>query len=65
MRLRTRLALAFAVVAVLPLLVVVPVAIRDLRGTLSRELDGRVGIGTDAVRAALDQTGADARRAVE
>ncbi|MGA9524963.1 MAG: ATP-binding protein [Myxococcaceae bacterium] len=65
MRLRTRLALAFAVVALLPLLVVVPVAIRDLRGTLSRELDGRVGVGTDAVNAALEQTRADARRSVE
>ncbi len=65
MRLRTRLSLAFALLAVLPLLVVVPLAIRDLRGTLDGELQARTRAATAAARAALDQTANDARRAVE
>jgi two-component system nitrogen regulation sensor histidine kinase NtrY len=65
MRLRTRLSLAFAVLAVLPLLVVVPLAVRDLRGTLDGELQARTSASTAAARAALDRTSQDARRAVE
>ncbi len=65
MRLRTRLSLAFALLAVLPLLVVVPLAIRDLRGTLDGELHARTKAATAAARAALDRTANDARRAIE
>ncbi|MBX5483745.1 MAG: HAMP domain-containing protein [Myxococcaceae bacterium] len=65
MRLRTRLALAFALLAVLPLLVVVPLAIRDLRHTLSGELNARTRSSTAAARAALERTSEDVRRAIE
>jgi two-component system, NtrC family, nitrogen regulation sensor histidine kinase NtrY len=65
MRLRSRLALAFGALAVVPLLVAVPLAIRDLRGTLSSELNARVTASTAAARAALDRTSEDVRRAVE
>jgi two-component system, NtrC family, nitrogen regulation sensor histidine kinase NtrY len=65
MRLRSRLALAFGALAVVPLLVAVPLAIRDLRGTLSRELSARTTASTAAARAALERTAEDVRRAVE
>src|SRR4051812_4121286 len=65
MRLRTRLALAFGVLAILPLLVVVPLAMRDLRNTLSGELDARTRSSTAAARAALDRTSQDVRRSIE
>src|SRR5215211_2076008 len=65
MRLRSRLALAFGALAVVPLLVAVPLAIRDLRRTLSRELDARITATTAAARAALDRSSEDVRRAVE
>ena len=65
MRLRSRLALAFGVLAVVPLLVAGPLAIRDLRGTLSAELSSRVDASTAAARAALERTSEDVRRAVE
>ena len=41
MRLRTRLALAFAALAVLPLLVSAPLVARRLRATFDRELERR------------------------
>ena len=65
MRLRTRLWLAFALLAVLPLLVVVPLAVRDLRGTLEGELQARTKAATAAARASLDRLSQDARRSVE
>jgi two-component system, NtrC family, nitrogen regulation sensor histidine kinase NtrY len=65
MRLRTRLALSFAVLAVVPLVVVVPLAVHDLRGTLSAELAGRVEAGLDAARASLGRQDQDVRRSVE
>jgi nitrogen fixation/metabolism regulation signal transduction histidine kinase len=64
-RLRTRLALAFALLSVLPLGVGVPLAIRDLRHTLSRELDAKVAGATDAANAALQRTRDDVRRSVD
>lgn len=65
MRLRTRLALAFAVLSVVPLTLVVPVALRDLRRTLSTELDTHVQVATNAAGTVMDRTRADVRRAVE
>ena len=65
MRLRSRLALAFGALAVVPLLVAVPLAIRDLRHTLSGELSARTQASTAAARAALERTSEDVRRAVE
>ena len=46
MRLRTRLALAFALLALVPLAVVVPTTLTRLRDTLSRELDARMEAAT-------------------
>ncbi|HZA15078.1 MAG TPA: ATP-binding protein [Myxococcaceae bacterium] len=65
MRLRSRLTLAFGALAVVPLVVAVPLAIRDLRRTLSAELDARTAASTAAARAAVDRTSDDVRRAIE
>jgi nitrogen fixation/metabolism regulation signal transduction histidine kinase len=65
MRLRSRLTLAFGALAVVPLVVAVPLAIRDLRRTLSAELDARTAASTAATRAAVERTSDDVRRAVE
>ncbi|MFL5321622.1 MAG: histidine kinase, partial [Myxococcaceae bacterium] len=65
MRLRTRLALAFAVLSIVPLSLVVPVALRDLRRTLSTELDTHVQVASNAAETVLDRTRADVRRSVE
>jgi len=65
MRLRTRLALAFALLAVVPLAVVVPPTLTRLRDTLSRELDARMEAATTSAQESLERSGATARRAVE
>ncbi|MFP2958814.1 sensor histidine kinase [Myxococcus sp. 1LA] len=65
MRLRTRLALAFALLAVVPLAVVVPPTLTRLRDTLSRELDARMEAATASAQESLERSGATARRAVE
>jgi two-component system, NtrC family, nitrogen regulation sensor histidine kinase NtrY len=65
MRLRTRLSLAFLAVALLPLLVVVPLALRDLRATLSRELEAQVASGTAAVEASLARSRDEVRRSID
>jgi two-component system nitrogen regulation sensor histidine kinase NtrY len=65
MRLRSRLTLAFGALAVVPLLVAVPLAIRDLRRTLSAELDTRIAASTATARAALERASEDVRRAIE
>ncbi len=65
MRLRTRLALAFALIALLPLGLVVPLAIRDLRATLSGELSRRADGAVAAANAALAQDAEELRRSVE
>jgi nitrogen fixation/metabolism regulation signal transduction histidine kinase len=65
MRLRTRLALAFALMALAPLAVVVPLALRDLRLTLAREGEARAAAAVEAARALLAQEGREAERAVE
>lgn len=65
MRLRTRLALAFALLALVPLAVVVPLTLNRLRSTLSRELDARMEGATTAAQEALERSAERARRAVE
>ncbi len=64
MRLRTRLALAFALMALVPLAVVVPLALRNLRVTLSQELEARSSAAVDAAQAVLLREQAEAARAV-
>src|SRR5262245_7455462 len=65
MRLRTRLAIAFAFLATVPLLLVLPFAQSNLRRTLSRELDARLAGATAAARTALDRRFQDVSRAIE
>lgn len=65
MRLRTRLALAFALLALVPLAVVVPLTIGRLRTTLSRELSARMQGATASAQETLERSAAGARRAVE
>lgn len=65
MRLRTRLALAFALLALVPLAVVVPPTLTRLRDTLSRELDARMEAATASAQESLERSSATARRAVE
>ncbi|ADO73697.1 ATP-binding protein [Stigmatella aurantiaca] len=65
MRLRTRLALAFAVLALVPLAVVVPLTLSRLRTTLSRELEARMEGATTSAQEGLERTAERARRAVE
>ncbi|MCY1021265.1 ATP-binding protein [Pyxidicoccus sp. MSG2] len=65
MRLRTRLALAFTLLAVVPLAVVVPPTRTRLRDTLSRELDARMAAAITSAQESLERSGANARRAVE
>src|SRR5262249_23110521 len=64
MRLRVRLALAFALLAVVPLALVVPVALSNLRATLSRGLDARIKSAEAAARASLARNAQTARTAV-
>ncbi len=65
MRLRTRLALAFCLLALVPLAVVVPLTISRLRTTLSRELEARMEGATRSTQETLEHSAAQARRAVE
>jgi two-component system nitrogen regulation sensor histidine kinase NtrY len=65
MRLRTRLALAFAVLGLVPLTVVVPLTVNRLRTTLSRELETRMEGATSSAQESLDRSSELARRAVE
>lgn len=65
MRLRTRLALAFALLALVPLAVVVPLTLNRLRATLSRELDARMEGAATSAQEALERSAERAQRAVE
>jgi two-component system nitrogen regulation sensor histidine kinase NtrY len=65
MRLRTRLALAFAVLGLVPLTVVVPLTVNRLRATLSRELETRMEGATTSAQESLERSSERARRAVE
>ncbi len=65
MRLRTRLILGLGVLAVVPLVLVVPSAISNLRHTLSDELNRQVQRSSSAAQATLRQSGTEARRAIE
>ncbi|QSQ24380.1 HAMP domain-containing protein [Pyxidicoccus parkwayensis] len=65
MRLRTRLAIAFTLLAVVPLAVVVPPTLSRLRVTLSRELDARMEAAITSAQESLERSSATASRAVE
>ncbi len=65
MRLRTRLSLAFALLAVVPLALVVPHALANLREILSELLQSRIHVATSATEAALREISQSTRRAVE
>ncbi|HEX8698362.1 MAG TPA: ATP-binding protein [Myxococcaceae bacterium] len=65
MRLRTRLALAFAVLGLVPLTVVVPLTVNRLRSTLSRELETRMEGATASAQESLERSADRAQRAVE
>jgi nitrogen fixation/metabolism regulation signal transduction histidine kinase len=65
MRLRTRLLLAFAPLAIVPLAAVLPVAQSNLRRTLSRELESRLDGAADAATTALRARGQEVRQSVE
>jgi nitrogen fixation/metabolism regulation signal transduction histidine kinase len=65
MTLRSRLALAFALLALVPLTVVVPLTLNRLRATLSRELDARMEGATTSAQESLERSAERARRAVE
>lgn len=65
MRLRTRLALIFALLALVPLAVVVPLTVSRLRTTLSGELSARMEGATTSAEEVLERSAASARRAVE
>jgi nitrogen fixation/metabolism regulation signal transduction histidine kinase len=64
-RLRTRLALTFALLALVPLAVVVPFTLTRLRATLSRELEARMTGATASAQEALERAGTNGARAVE
>src|SRR4051794_32843534 len=65
MRLRTRLALYFAPLVVVPLAVVVPSAISNLRRTLLEDLSARVERLSSVASSTVQQTGTFAERAIE
>lgn len=64
-RLRTRLAIAFAVIALTPLAVLVPWSSAHLRSALQAELDARVDHAVATASAALAQHDEEVRRAVD
>ena len=64
MRLRTRLALAFALLALVPLALVVPLTLTRLRATLSRELAARMEGATTSVQESLARSSQGAAAAV-
>ena len=65
MRLRTQLALAFACLAIVPLALVLPWALSNLRKTLSHGFEARVASGTTAAQSVLNQISRAAIVAVE
>jgi nitrogen fixation/metabolism regulation signal transduction histidine kinase len=65
MRLRTQLALAFACLAIVPLALVLPWALSNLRRTLSQGFEVRVANGLAAAQSILNQTSRAAIVAVE
>src|SRR5258708_8488901 len=65
MRLRTQLALAFACLAIVPLALVLPWALSNLRRTLSHGFEARVASGTTAAQSVLNQISRAAIVAVE
>ena len=65
MRLRTRLALAFALLAVLPLALVVPLTIAKVSADFSRQLELRLKSAADTADLVLADLRRSARAAVE
>ncbi|MGZ6036640.1 MAG: histidine kinase, partial [Myxococcaceae bacterium] len=64
LRLRTLLLLAFAVLALLPLVVTVPFASRRIEQTFARELSARADAAAALATAELDRLGAVVDQAV-
>src|SRR3954466_7534568 len=64
MRLRSRLALLFVLLALVPLGLVVPLALRNVRRTLSSELETRIQGGLAAAQTVLDQTSLQLQQSV-
>ncbi|MGQ0506215.1 MAG: ATP-binding protein [Myxococcaceae bacterium] len=64
MRLRTRLALFFAPLAIVPLALVVPSTVRDLRHTLLEELTARIQRTAVSAQATVQQTRTETERAI-
>ena len=62
MRLRTRLALAFSLLALLPIALLVPLTLSELRKSLSREYENRLQRATDAAHSELLRLDDDVRR---
>jgi two-component system, NtrC family, nitrogen regulation sensor histidine kinase NtrY len=65
MRLRTRLALAFALLAVVPLALVVPRAIGEVRDILLKDLESRLDSARTVAEIVAREAGRDSLRAVE
>jgi signal transduction histidine kinase len=65
MRLRTRLVLASAWVALVPLVVVMPLALEQLRRVHAMDLAARMDAGEASAKALLEQLGQSSARAVE
>ncbi|HVE83257.1 MAG TPA: ATP-binding protein [Myxococcales bacterium] len=65
MRLKTRLLLAFVLLALVPIAVVVPVAGSELRRTLERELEQRMRSAETATRADVAQRARDVKKTME
>lgn len=65
MRLRTRLALAFALLAIVPLALVVPPSLARLRQILSADLDSRLNSAVSVTETVLSTARQASRRAVD
>ncbi len=65
MRLRTTLGLAFVSLSALQVAAVVPLALRNLNQTLSRQLESRIDGVEAAARAALERSGSETSRAMD
>ena len=65
MRLRTRLAFAFVTVAVVPLVLVVPLAATNLRKTLSQGFESRIQGATAATQTVIQRSEESAVRALD
>ena len=65
MRLRTTLALAFVSLSILQVMAVVPLALRNLNRTLSRQLETRIDGVMKAANSSLERTASESTRAMD